>query len=568
MKENSKNYNYKIVVGIIFGILISGIGVAAATKYGSNTVFYDNSNSTLSSGDVQGAIDELASRYVSSSSCPNGYTCTKAPYSLGDYVSITPTKSSYTVDTSKTGNSGTAETINPQELNLWRVIKINDDGSADVVSENVSSTSVYFYGKTGYQNLVGYLNVLASQYENSAYTKGSRNFGYNGQTEYITDMSKFTATSPWDCNTGEDCNPDESLGGGDLLYKSDFELVEKVLGTYLASKPGSTSKSYYWLSSRQYGTNSSSIYHCYAVRAYNSTSSKISAYEIYGHYNSFSEYGTSGSIRPILTLKSGLKYTGSGTADDPLKPVSESVSVKTGDYVSMTPTKTSYTTDTSKTGYTSTQTINPQELNLWRVINLNSDGSVDVVSEDVSSTAIYFSGQTGYQNLVGYLNTLASQYENSTYTKGSRHFGYDSQTENITDTSKFTRTAPWSCSTGGSCSPEENLGGGDSLYEKDYNLVNNTLGTLQANQAGGSTSSNYWMASRYFNYSSSYNFGWNGRFISSSGSLSNSALYSYRYIMLSDSSVSEAIRPVLTLKAGLKYSGSGTKDDPLTLSAS
>lgn len=561
MKDNIKNYNYKIVVGIIFGILISGIGVAAATKYGSNTVFYDNSNSTLSSGDVQGAIDELASRYVSSSSCPKGYICNKVPFSLGDYVKITPTKSSYTVDTSKTGSRESAETINPQELNLWRVIKINDDGSADVVSENVSSTSVYFYGKTGYQNLVGYLNVLASQYENSAYTKGSRNFGYNGQTEYITDMSKFTTTSPWDCNTGGDCNPDESLGGGDLLYKSDFELIEKVLGTYLASEPGSTRKSYYWLSSREYMRYSSSEYQCYAIRASNSTSSKTTAYEIYGHSSSFKEYGTSASIRPILTLKSGLKYTGSGTADDPLKPVSESANVKVGDYISMTPTKSSYTTDTSKTGYSSTQTINPKELNLWRVIKLNSDGTVDVISSDVSSTQIYFSGQTGYQNLVGYLNTLASQYENSTYTKGSRHFGYDSQTENITDTSKFTRTAPWTCSTGSSCSTTESQGGGDELYDKDYNLVNNALGSTSA-------SSNYWMASRYYNYSSNYSFGWNGRFISSSGSLSNSALYSYRYFSFSSSGVSGALRPILTLKSGLKYTGSGTKDAPLKLSAS
>ena len=40
----------------------------------------------------------------------------------------------------------------------------------------------------------------------------------------------------------------------------------------------------------------------------------------------------------------------------------------------MTPTKSSYTTDKSKTGYSSTQTINPQELNLWRVIKINNDG--------------------------------------------------------------------------------------------------------------------------------------------------------------------------------------------------
>ena len=560
MKDNIKNYNYKIVVGIIFGILISGIGVAAATKYGSNTVFYDNSNSTLSSGDVQGAIDELASRYVSSSSCPKGYTCTKAPYSLGNYVKITPTKSSYTVDTSKTGSSGSAEIINPQELNLWRVIKINDDGSADVVSQYASSTSVYFSGKTGYQNLVGYLNVLASQYENSTYTKGSRYFGYNGQTEYITDTSKFTNPAPWTCSTEGECNPVERQGGGDVLYEKDYNLVKTALGTTVANVSGSSSGVSYWTASRLYYYGSTTNYNWIGRNI--STSGDLARNLLY--YYDTSSFGTrnyGGALRPILTLKSGLKYTGSGTESDPLKPVSESANVKVGDYISMTPTKSSYTTDTSKTGYSSTQTINPKELNLWRVIKLNSDGTVDVISSDVSSTQIYFSGQTGYQNLVGYLNTLASQYENSTYTKGSRHFGYDSQTENITDTSKFTRTAPWTCSTGSSCSTTESQGGGDELYDKDYNLVNNALGSTSA-------SSNYWMASRYYNYSSNYSFGWNGRFISSSGSLSNSALYSYRYFNFSSSGVSGALRPILTLKSGLKYTGSGTKDAPLKLSAS
>mgnify|MGYP007056314996 CR=1 FL=1 len=43
-----------------------------------------------------------------------------------------------------------------------------------------------------------------------------------------------------------------------------------------------------------------------------------------------------------------------------------------GDYVSYTPTSTSYTTDTSKTGYSSTQIINPSELNLWRVLKKNA----------------------------------------------------------------------------------------------------------------------------------------------------------------------------------------------------
>ena len=56
--------------------------------------------------------------------------------------------------------------------------------------------------------------------------------------------------------------------------------------------------------------------------------------------------------------------------------------VKPGDYVSYTPSSTSYTTDKSKTGYSSSQTINPSELNLWRVLNINDDNK-DLVKEYV-----------------------------------------------------------------------------------------------------------------------------------------------------------------------------------------
>ena len=238
-----------------------------------------------------------------------------------------------------------------------------------------------------------------------------------------------------------------------------------------------------------------------------------------------------------------------------------------GDYVKMTPTKSSYTTDTSKTGYGSTQTINPQELNLWRVISLNSDGTVDVISEHISTTNVYFKGKTGYQNFVGYLNVLASQYENSTYTKGSRYFGYNGQTEYITDTSKFTNPAPWTCSTGESCNPVESQGGGDELYQKDYDLVNNAIGTLKATKVDG-TSSHYWIASRYYHYDSATVYDWCGGYIISSGSLSGSSLYYYDDSSFDENYKSNALRPVLTLKSGLKYSGVGTEEDPYTLSVS
>ena len=237
-----------------------------------------------------------------------------------------------------------------------------------------------------------------------------------------------------------------------------------------------------------------------------------------------------------------------------------------GAYVSMTPTKSSYTTDTSKTGYSSSQTINPQELNLWRVISVNDDGTVEMISEHVSSIAIYFGGQTGYQNLVGYLNVLASQYENSTYTKSSRHFGYNGQTEYITDTSKFTNPAPWTSSTGSST--VESQGGGDKLYTTDYDLVNTVLGTRVATKPDN-TSAAYWEASRYYHYGSSSGYYWSGRFVSTSGAdISDYFLYCYNVSKFDTRNFPFSLRPIVVLKSGLKYYGLGTENNPIEISAS
>ncbi|MDY4996852.1 MAG: hypothetical protein SO108_04045 [Bacilli bacterium] len=314
--KKEKSYNSKILVGIILGILLSLVGVKAAsnTEKGTN-LLYNNSKSGLSSTNVQDAIDEVYNNSV----CPSGYVCAKkkTTLALGDYVKMTPTKSSYTTDTSKTGYSST-QTINPQELNLWRVIEINDDGTVEMISEHVSSTEIYFSGQTGYQNFVGYLNVLASQYENNIYTTGSRYFGYNGQTEYITDTSKFTNPAPWTCSTEDSgCNTIESQGGGDTLYQKDYDLINTVLGTRIATKPNGSS-AYYWMASRYYTYYSSTNYRWNG--RYVSTSGSNSNYSLYSYYNSsFNTFNHSNSLRPIVVLKSGLKYNGVGTKTIPME---------------------------------------------------------------------------------------------------------------------------------------------------------------------------------------------------------------------------------------------------------
>ena len=305
----------KVILAIAIGFLLSGVVVSAAeVLYGKNFT-YSTSNSTLKSTNVQGAIDELAEK--SKSYCPSKYKCykKKSTPEPGDYVKMTPTLTSYTTDTSKTGYTST-QTINPSELNLWRVLKVNSDGTMEMISEYTSSTSVYFKGKEGYQNLVGYLNVLASKYENSKYTKGSRYVGYNGQIEYITNTSKIdSTTAPWTSSTGSSTT--ESLGGGDSLYGSDYNLIQTVLGTRAANKVGTATANYYWLASRYYYYYSSTLWNFYG-RSINTSGSLYSSSLYYygsGRFYTNSKYY---ALRPIVILKSGITYTPAvGTSNNP-----------------------------------------------------------------------------------------------------------------------------------------------------------------------------------------------------------------------------------------------------------
>lgn len=310
------NKNYKVVIGIIIGITISvGIGVSAvATK----DITYDNSKSELTSTNLQDAIDETYNKAKKISHCAE-ISGDAVTFKVGDYVSMTPSSTSYTTDPAMTGYTS-SQTINPSELNLWRVIKINSDNTVDMVSEYVSSTSVYFSGQTGYQNLVGYLNTIAHQYENSCYTVESRHMGYSNQTPYITDTTALTATTVPQTSSTTSSNvtsATEVKGLGDSGYKTDEILVGPVFGTIKAYKVGTTTAEAYWLASRFYGYDDS-LYWVFLGRCISSDGSVRFNSLWYHESGSFNTYSSSGKIRPIVTIKAGVKASsGDGSSSSP-----------------------------------------------------------------------------------------------------------------------------------------------------------------------------------------------------------------------------------------------------------
>ena len=83
-----------------------------------------------------------------------------------------------------------------------------------------------------------------------------------------------------------------------------------------------------------------------------------------------------------------------------------------GDYVAYTPgseTASSYSLPATYSGYTSDQTISKDSLS-WRVLSINDDGTVDLISATPTTQNIYFRGATGYNNGVYLLNDIADQF--------------------------------------------------------------------------------------------------------------------------------------------------------------
>ena len=315
--------NYKLFIGIIIGgVIFGGLGVYAAIVIAATNVGYSDNND-LGADNVQTAIDKLNTKATTKiteaeAKCPSGNICTATWAKLGDYVKMTPTSTSYTVTTVMTGYTSN-QTINPSELNLWRVININSDGTLDLVSEYASSVGIYFKGKVGYQNYITTLNQIASQYTNSKYTVASRYIGYNGQVGTLTDSSTLSSTTvPWTSTTSSSTSlSNEAKGAGDMGYEKDYDLIKNVLGTTKVYKVGTTTASWYWLASRKYNYVSSTAWY-FNSRLVDSLgelgSSSLCGYNNNGVFNTTSD---SSVIRPIITIKSGLSPTGAGTSTSP-----------------------------------------------------------------------------------------------------------------------------------------------------------------------------------------------------------------------------------------------------------
>lgn len=88
-----------------------------------------------------------------------------------------------------------------------------------------------------------------------------------------------------------------------------------------------------------------------------------------------------------------------------IEPKKISDYVKIGDYVEYTPQSetTSYTVESKYSGYDDDQEFTQDNLK-WRVLNINEDGTIDLISDGTISENVYLEGALGYNNGVYLLN--------------------------------------------------------------------------------------------------------------------------------------------------------------------
>ena len=160
--------NYKLVVGIIIGSIITGTGVYAAVA--SSSISYDNKNSGLTSTNVQSAIDELNTKATTKieaarKECPEGQTC--SPALCKRATKLHTETCNQTSTTEYCGGHGYAKgaTITYGSLGTKGTLAVGDAFDCDVDGNGTYSDTERFYYVTDLDSntavLIFYTNVDA-----------------------------------------------------------------------------------------------------------------------------------------------------------------------------------------------------------------------------------------------------------------------------------------------------------------------------------------------------------------------------------------------------------------------
>ena len=302
----------KIFIFIITALLFSVVGVSAATYFESGAVTYDNTESGLTSTNVQGAIDEL---YVKAKQTSGG-----SDDKVEDMGGTTTSGNGIYKDLYEEGryiykgkNPNNYITFNNEQ---WRIISLEKDGTMKIM--RVASIGNRAYDSSSNDWATSDLKT----YLNGTYYNGLS----NAAKSQIVEHDFAAGAGYWNNDTNE------SSDLTDQVNAENEQLVKQKVGLatateYLRSNSNTnfcrtiainnqhvgTCKSTNWMfNGADWWTMSASAYYeaaAFDVHSNGALAGWPNGYDV-EIYNSY-------GVRPAVYLSSSVKLSGSGTQSDP-----------------------------------------------------------------------------------------------------------------------------------------------------------------------------------------------------------------------------------------------------------
>ena len=308
MKEKTKEFLKKNLIGFILGVVSVGIvAVYAATYFPSNDVTYDNTASGLSSTDVQGAIDELYGVCTTPPTAGDGILDNTDIVTSGDGLYEDEyEEGKYTY---KGANPNNYVTFNNEEAG-WRIISINSDGTIKIMKNAIIGDIVWDTSASNKWNRPASLNTyLNGDYYNSLTSTAQGQivegtYYAGGVTDYNNDM--------------QDQISDEKA------VTSKVKVALPTLSEYLRANSNKEQCGTFSLNNSNYSTCKNSDWMFNNDLWWTLSPLSGDSYCVFsvssdgGVYNYYGANYTVIAVRPAITLSSEVQITGGiGTESDP-----------------------------------------------------------------------------------------------------------------------------------------------------------------------------------------------------------------------------------------------------------